>query len=125
MISTSKDYGKTWRTVGDSDIPNPGSAADIIVLKSGNWAIAHNDVEEVRHRLSVWLSQDEGRTWPYRKILVSGTPGSERRGHYPAIIQGADGIIHVSFTNQVPGPENQPAIKNIAHAYFFKDWLFN
>jgi predicted neuraminidase len=125
MKSISADMGITWSTVEDSDIPNPGTAADICRLKSGNWVIVHNDVEEGRHQLSVWLSQDEGKTWTYRKKLVSGTPGSEVRAHYPAIIQGADGKIHISFTNQVPGAEGQPSVKNIAHASFSEDWLKN
>jgi len=121
--SISKDKGKTWTTVEDSDIPNPGTAADVVVLESGSWALVHNDVEEGRHRLSVWLSMDEGETWPHRKILVNGAPGSEVRGHYPAIIQGKDGMIHISFTNQIPGPDGQPSVKNIAHARFSEKWL--
>jgi predicted neuraminidase len=125
MKSVSQDLGKTWSTTEDSDIPNPGTAADILVLKSGNWAIVHNDIEEGRYRLSVWLSKDEGKTWPYRKILVNGTPGSEVRGHYPAIIQGSDGRIHVSYTNQVAGSEGQPSVKNIVHAGFSEKWLLN
>jgi hypothetical protein len=123
MKSVSSDSGMTWSTVEDSDIPNPGTAADIIVLKSGNWALVHNDIEEGRHRLSVWLSKDEGKSWPYRKTLINGTPGSEVRGHYPAVIQGSDGIIHISFTNQKAGTGGQPAIKNIAHASFSEKWL--
>jgi len=123
MKSISMDKGKSWSTVEDSDIPNPGTAADIIVLKSGNWAIIHNDIEEGRHRLSVWLSNDEGKTWPYLKTIVNGKPGSEVRGHYPAIIQGNDGRIHVTFTNQVPGPEGEPSVKNIVHASFTEEWL--
>ncbi len=125
MKSISKDFGKTWSTVEDSEIPNPGTAADITVLKSGNWVVAHNDVEDGRHRLSVWLSPDEGKTWPYRKTLVNGEPGSEVRGHYPAIIQGSDGTIHVSFTNQVPGPEGKAAVKNITHAAFSEKWFYS
>ncbi len=121
--SISSDMGKTWSMVEDSDIPNPGTAADVVVLMSGNWALVHNDIEQGRHRLSVWLSQDEGKTWPFRKILVDGVPGSEIRGHYPAIIQGSDGKIHISYTNQVPGPEGQSSIKNIAHSSFSEKWL--
>jgi predicted neuraminidase len=125
MKSISMDRGLTWSTVDDSDIPNPGTAADVIVLNSGNWAIVHNDIEEGRHRLSVWLSKDEGKTWPYRKILINGKPGSDVRGHYPAIIQGSDGQIHISFTNQTAGKEGQSAIKSIAHATFSERWLMN
>lgn len=123
MKSNSGDWGKTWSTVEDSEIPNPGTAADIVVLKSGNWAIAHNDIEEGRHRLSVWLSRDEGKTWPHRKTLVNGEPGSVVRGHYPAIIQGSDGTIHVSFTNQIAGKADKSTVKNITHAAFSEEWL--
>ncbi len=49
MKSVSSDMGMTWSTVEDTDIPNPGSAADLVVLKSGNWALVHNDLEEGRH----------------------------------------------------------------------------
>jgi len=125
MKSTSADMGKTWSTVEDSEIPNPGTAADICILKSGNWVIVHNDVEEGRHRLSVWLSEDEGKSWPHRKTLVEGTPGSDVRAHYPAIIQGSDESIHISFTNQVAGDEGKPSVKNIAHAAFSEKWLTN
>jgi len=121
--SISSDNGKTWNMVEDSDIPNPGTAADVVVLESGNWALVLNDVEAGRHRLSVWMSEDEGITWPHRKILVNGEPGSDVRGHYPAIIQGSDGNIHVSYTNQIPGPDGQPSIKNIVHACFSEKWL--
>jgi len=88
MKSVSNDTGKTWSTVEDSDIPNPGTAADVVVLKSGNWALVHNDIEErkaplvslalKRRREDLALQEDPGR----------GIPGSEVRGHYPAIIQG-------------------------------------
>lgn len=121
--SISTDMGKTWSMVEDSEIPNPGTAADVIVLKSGNWALVHNDIEDGRYRLSVWLSKDEGKSWPYRKILVNGAPGSEVRGHYPAIIQGSDGTIHISYTNQIAGPQGQPSVKNIAHARLSEKWL--
>jgi predicted neuraminidase len=123
MKSVSTDLGITWSVVEDSDIPNPGSAADVVVLKSGNWALVHNDTEEGRHRLSVWLSPDEGKTWPFRKSIVEGAAGSDLRAHYPAITESRDGIIHVSYTNQIPGPEGQPSVKNIAQAMFSENWL--
>jgi hypothetical protein len=87
--------------------------------------LVHNDIEEGRHRLSVWLSTNEGKTWPYRKILVNGKPGSAVRGHYPAIIQGKDGLIHISYTNQIAGPEGGKDLKNIAHASFSEGWLMH
>jgi len=123
MKSTSHDSGKTWSTVSDTDIPNPGSAAEVIVLKSGNWVLISNDLDEGRYRLSLWLSKDEGKTWPYKKAVFDAVPGSDARAHYPAIIQSADGLIHVSYTNQIPGPDGQPSVKNIAHGIFSEHWL--
>ena len=125
MKSTSKDGGFTWSSVEDTDIPNPGTAADVVVLASGNRALVLNDIEEGRYRLSVWLSTDEGKTWPYRKILVNGKPGGAVRGHYPAIIQGKDGVIHVSYTNQIAGPNGAGDLKNIVHASFSESWLMH
>lgn len=123
MTSVSHDSGKTWSTVEDSDIPNPGTAADVVVLRSGNRVMVHNDIEQGRHQLSVWLSEDEGKTWPFRKTLIKGIPGSMTRAHYPAIIQGSDDFIHISFTNQVASPDGKSEIKNIAHARFSEAWL--
>jgi predicted neuraminidase len=123
MKSVSKDGGLTWSSVVDSDIPNPGTAADVVVLKSGNWALVLNDIEDGRHKLSVWLSTDQGKTWPFRKTIVNGQPKSAVRGHYPAIIQGGDGIIHLSYTNQVADSSGSSEIKNIAHAMFSEKWL--
>jgi len=123
MKSISKDNGLTWSSVTDTNIPNPSTAADVVVLKSGAWALVLNDIEEGRHRLSVWLSKDEGQTWPYRKIIVNGVPNSAVRGHYPAIIQGIDGTIHLSYMNQIPGKSGGLDQKNIVHASFSKKWL--
>ncbi|MGQ9620866.1 MAG: sialidase family protein [Bacteroidales bacterium] len=123
MISHSPDTGKTWSTVKDTDIPNPGSAADVIVLKSGKWILVSNDLESGRHRLTVRVSEDEGKTWPYAKSIVNGEPGSQTRAHYPAIIQGADELIHITFTNQIPADDGKSNVKNIAHACFSEKWL--
>ncbi|NMC41493.1 MAG: hypothetical protein GYA43_10060 [Bacteroidales bacterium] len=123
MVSFSADTGKTWSTVKDSEIPNPGSAADIVVLKSGNWALVSNDLEAGRHRLAVKLSTDEGKTWPFSRNLVDGVPGSQTRAHYPAIIQDAKGFIHVTYTNQISSENGKSNMKNIAHAVFTEKWL--
>lgn len=123
MKSISGDGGLSWSTVEDTSIPNPGTAADVVVLANGNWALVFNDLEEGRHKLSVWLSEDEGKTWPFRKTLVNGEPGSAVRGHYPAIIQGNDGMIHISYTNQIAGAPGDSNLKNIVHATFSEIWL--
>ncbi len=123
MKSVSTDSCLTWSTVEDTEIPNPGSAADIVRLKNGNWILASNDLDEGRQRLSVWLSKDEGKTWPYKKAIVSGPEEGLVRAHYPAIIQGSDGTIHITYTFQLPDESGKGSVKNIAHATFSEKWL--
>ena len=125
MKSVSADLGNTWSTVEETEIPNPASAADIIGLKSGSWVLISNDLEEGRERLSVWLSEDEGKTWPFKKAIVSGPEESQVMAHYPAIIQGSDGIIHVSYTNQIPDNTASGSVKSIVHASFSEEWIKN
>ena len=59
-VSRSTDRGETWSTVEDSDLPNPGSGAEVLVLANGNWVLIYNDLERGRYRLAVSLSEDEG-----------------------------------------------------------------
>jgi predicted neuraminidase len=123
MKSVSTDIGKTWSIVENSEIPNPGSAADVIKLKSSRWLYVGNDTDNGRHRLSVWLSEDEGKSWPFRKTIVNDLPGSQVRAHYPAAIQGENDKIFISYTNQVADSAGTGSVKNIAVASFTEEWL--
>jgi len=120
-ISTSKDNGMTWSPVRDSDIPNPGSGADIVTLKNGHWALAYNDTEDGRHSLAVSISSDEGKSWSWTRHLERGNKG-EISASYPSIIEGHDGTIHVvySFSFRDSKGEN---LKTIKHANFNEDWV--
>ena len=115
--STSKDEGISWKDVEDTLLPDPGSAADLVVLKSGRSALVSNDTESGRHRLSVALIEDEGRTWPWRRSVESDRPGGAR-SHYAAIIQSADGLIHLLYSYHL-----DDARKTIKHARFNEDWI--
>jgi hypothetical protein len=102
MVSRSTDRGETWSTVEDSDVPNPGTGAEVIVLANGNWALIYNDLERGRYSLAVSLSEDEGRTWPWTRHLERDPASSDEQQlgqyHYPSIIQAADGTLHASFS---------------------------
>ncbi|MFN8358202.1 MAG: exo-alpha-sialidase [Spirosomataceae bacterium] len=122
MLSTSADKGLTWSDVVDSDIPNPGAGADLVALQNGHWVLADNDTESGRHRLAILLSEDEGKTWPYKQYLEwTEVESSGLRAHYPAIIQLADGRIHVTYTFQAP--QNEGSLKTIRHASFDETWI--
>lgn len=121
-VSTSTDEGETWSDVRDSDLPNSGSAADVVVLANGHWALVYNDTESGRHSLAVSISTDEGRTWAWTRHLEFDDRGDEAtRSHYPAIIQGHDGALHVIYSyhhEDRTGPR-----KTIKHARFNEAWV--
>jgi predicted neuraminidase len=116
-VSRSRDNGETWSMVQDSDLPTSGTACDIITLKNGNWILINNDTESGRHRLTVSLSEDEGRSWRYHKAIADDP---STRSHYPAIIVGADGMFHVSFSLFQADDK-----KTIVHAAFNEAWIRN
>jgi predicted neuraminidase len=119
--AVSSDDGVTWTTAEDTEIPNPGSSLEGTVLRDGRWLLVHNDTERLRNSLVVAMSDDEGKTWKWRRHLELDK--SERPGqyHYPSIIQGKDGAIHVTYSYFVNLPEGQR--KSIKHANFNAAWV--
>jgi predicted neuraminidase len=113
-VAESKDDGVSWGSVGVTDLPNPGSGLDGIVLRSGRWLLIHNDTTSGRQSLAASVSEDEGRTWKTRRHLERQEGG---RYHYPAVIQARDGTIHAVYTYTVEGGES------MKHAAFPESWL--
>lgn len=97
MVSSSGDGGRTWSPALDDELPNPGSSLQVIVLRQGPWVMVLNDTEDGRHRLTAYLSSDEGRSWALGAVLEEAEPG---RGSYsyPTVIQSADGLMHVTYS---------------------------
>lgn len=133
MMSRSTDRGETWSQVEDSELLNPGTGAEVLVLKDGTWAMIYNDLERDRYSLAVSLSEDEGRTWPWtRQLERDPDPADDqRRGqyHYPSIIQASDGTLHATYSYFVPpgsvtpDSEKRLARKSIKHAHFNVAWV--
>lgn len=130
LQATSADGGETWSAVTETDIPNPGSGLEVIVLKSGRWALVNNDTEQGRHRLSVWLSDDEGRTWPWKRAIEDSPPGPHAdTASYPSLIQSRDLSLHLTYSFVRKGgdvPQNaqgEPLRETIRHAHFDEAWL--
>jgi predicted neuraminidase len=128
--SESRDRGETWNPVTDTDIPNPGSGAEIMAMKNGHWALIYNDTETARHSLAVAISDDEGRTWKWKRHLER-QPGGIDAGqfHYPSIIQARDGSLHASYSYHLgeqgaeKDGEGRPRRKSIKHAQFNEEWV--
>src|SRR4030042_5378406 len=117
-LSTSRDKGLTWSVVTDSELPNPGSGADLVTLRNGHWVLAYNDTEEGRHSLAVSLSLDEGKTWPHTRHLERYEPSDGPTAAYPSIIQAADGSLHVVYSYRRPNVG-----QTIKHVRFTESWL--
>jgi predicted neuraminidase len=113
-VAESHDDGISWGPVGVTDLPNPGSGLDAVRLANGHWLLVYNDTERGRHSLAVSLSEDEGRSWKQTRHLERQEGGSY---HYPAVIQGRDGTVHVVYSYFVPGG------KSMKHAAFTEDWV--
>jgi predicted neuraminidase len=116
-VSTSSDRGMTWSPVRDSELPNPGSGADIVTLRNGHWVLAYNDTEQGRHSLAISLSTDEGKTWSRTRHLEHYDPDAGPTAAYPSIIQAADGSLHVVYSYR------RDVGQTIKHVRFTESWL--
>jgi predicted neuraminidase len=133
MMSTSSDRAETWTPVQDTDLPNPGAGAEVLVLKNGHWALIYNDLERGRYRLAVSISEDEGRTWRWTRHLERDPESTDEQRlgqyHYPSIIQAADGTLHATYSyfapaaSVVPDAEKRLPRKSIKHAHFNEAWV--
>jgi len=130
LQSESRDRGETWSAVTDSDLPNPGSGAEIISLRNGDWALISNDTDRGRFQLAVQISNDEGRTWKWKRYLEKDPPGPDAGSyHYPSITQAKDGTLHASYSYHLSkrslpkDVDGDPAAKSIKHAHFNEAWV--
>ncbi|GIW99703.1 MAG: hypothetical protein KatS3mg111_3036 [Pirellulaceae bacterium] len=113
-VAESVDDGQTWGPVGTTDLPNPGSGLDGVRLRDGRWVLVYNDTTEGRHSLAISLSPDEGRTWGPTRHLERHDGGAF---HYPAVIEAADGTLHVVYSYFVDGG------KSIKHVRLDPAWI--
>ncbi len=110
QISESTDGGETWSAARKTDIPNTASV-ELLALEEGTWAFLGNDVSDGRYRLTLYLSEDEGRSWP-RKVVIEEDTSGQGRFSYPALIQTSDGRLHITYSFHPS--ENRKAIKYVA-----------
>jgi predicted neuraminidase len=94
FTTSSDDGGRTWSALSlIDDLPNPNAGIDAVTLADGRQLIVYNPVPHGRTPLAVAVSRD-GRTW--RKVLtLEDQPGEYS---YPAVIQTADGLVHITYT---------------------------
>ena len=89
----SEDSGQTWSPVTLLDLPNPSAGTDALTLKDGRHLLVYNHTPKGRTPLNVAISRD-GRGWTTVHVLEN-EPGEYS---YPAVIQTADGLVHITYT---------------------------
>lgn len=96
----SDDNGKTWGPLTVTNLPNPNSGTDASTLKSGWQVLVYNPLlrgknwDNGRNELVVAVSKD-GENWKNIYTLEDQPKGEFS---YPAVIQSADGLVHITYT---------------------------
>lgn len=109
MTSISSDGGESWTAVKKTNIPNTASVK-VLALKSGRWAFVGDDEDGGRYRLSLYLSDDEGKTWKW-EMPLENVPKGHGSFSYPSMIQTPDGLLHITYS--FSPEEHQESIKYI------------
>jgi predicted neuraminidase len=92
----SSDQGRTWSAIAPTELPNPDSGIDAVKLKDGRFLLVYNHSDKHgpdRQVLNVAVSSD-GRRWDAALVLEN----EAGEFSYPAVIQAADGLVHVTYT---------------------------
>jgi predicted neuraminidase len=90
--SWSDNGGLNWSKLAASALPNPNSGIDAVLLRDGRALLVYNPTRFRRSPLRVAISSD-GVHW--RDVLTLEDGWGEYS--YPAVIQTADGLVHVTY----------------------------
>ncbi len=87
--------GESWSGLSPLALPNPNSGIDAVTLRDGRHLLIYNHTAKARTPLNLAVSKDAVH-WEAALVLES-EPGEYS---YPAIIQSADGLVHITYTWQ-------------------------
>ena len=94
FATTSADSGRTWTPTTLLELPNPNSGTDAVTLADGRHLLVYNHTAKGRSPLNLAVSKD-GKTWEAALVLEDEP---KKEFSYPAIIQGQDGLVHITYT---------------------------
>jgi alpha-L-rhamnosidase len=98
--SWSMDQGETWSELAPTSLPNPNSGIDGVTTRSGEHFLVYNPTSTPAGKWGgdrwplVLARSTDGENWETMEVLES-EPGEYS---YPAIIEGADGRLHITYT---------------------------
>jgi predicted neuraminidase len=91
----STDGGSSWSTPVETSLRHNDSGIDLQRLADGCLLVVYNDIDsKKRTPLNIAISKDNGKTWSPELTLET----QDGEFSYPAIIQSANGKIHVVYT---------------------------
>ena len=93
VSAVSNDDGRTWSALEPLALPNPNSGIDGVTLSDGRHLLVYNHTQRGRSPLNVAISADAVH-WR-AAVVLEDQPGEYS---YPAVIQTADGRVHVTYT---------------------------
>jgi predicted neuraminidase len=101
--TSSTDGGKTWSALAATSLPNPNSGTDAVTLRDGRHLLVYNHSapppetpsKGLRYPLNVGVSAD-GAHW--QMVLTLEDKPMPNGYAYPAVIQTADGLVHITYT---------------------------
>lgn len=97
----SKDNGLNWSKLEKTNLPNPNSGIDAVAMDNGNFILVYNPLRHGpdwfygRNVLNAAISKD-GENWKDIYQLVNKKEGEYS---YPAVIEGSDKLIHITYTD--------------------------
>jgi predicted neuraminidase len=134
----SQNGGLTWSAAVPSILPNPGGGFHMLRLQSGNVAIIYNHSPAPplnnfeRNPVTIALSEDEGRTWKYRRNICEfhleasdNTQQPRRAFGYPTMYQDPTGLIHATWSYSHPEIQDDQRYNftDIQYTHFTEDWI--
>lgn len=99
--SISTDLGQTWSAATKTTLPNTASV-ELLKLADGRWLLVGNDLHEGRYKLAIWVSPNEGVSWPKTPLHLENDSTKEGGFSYPSLIQDSNGIIHITYSSHTP-----------------------
>ena len=109
QIAVSTDQGESWSAAQKTEIPNEASV-ELCVLNDGKWAFFGNDVNGGRYQLSLYLSDNEGKTWKWKEFIEYSKDKKESYS-YPCLIQTPDGYLNITYSYSAG--DHQESIKHV------------
>jgi predicted neuraminidase len=94
-VADSMDNGVTWTQARFIDVPNNNSGIDVVRLKDGRIVMIYNNTTVGRTPLNLAVSKDGEHFTPF--AILEDAVGQYS---YPAIIQGPDGSLEMTYTWQ-------------------------